>query len=331
MKILINENIQGKKWKALIEKSQYASPFQTLEYYDLFNAVEGLKAEVYAVEENSDIIALCVITFQKERAITGYFSRRAIIYGGPVLKNHDETVLDFLLTYISNEFRNRAIFVEIRNLNDYSTLSDVFEKNRWQYIPFQNFIIDCTDIEGPYNKLGQNRKRQIKKAINSGVEVREAENKDEVLEYYNILQRLYCDKIKKPLFPKQFFEEFFDRNLGKYLLVFHKNKIIGGILCPILDGSCLYELYICGLDEEYKDQYPSVMATWGAIEFGKKNHIPIFDFMGAGRKGHDYGVREFKARFGGKLVEYGRYIKINNPLLYKIGVLALRLKQMNKK
>jgi lipid II:glycine glycyltransferase (peptidoglycan interpeptide bridge formation enzyme) len=99
-------------------------------------------------------------------------------------------------------------------------------------------------------------------------------------------------------------------------------------MCPILEGRAIYELYICGLDDEYKEQYPSVMATWAAMEYATQNNIPIFDFMGAGKPDERYGVREFKARFGGELVEYGRFIKINQPVLYKLGKFGLKLSQI---
>jgi hypothetical protein len=36
-------------------------------------------------------------------------------------------------------------------------------------------------------------------------------------------------------------------------------------------------------------------------------------------------VREFKAKFGGKLVENGRFLKVNNKLLYLFGKLGMFL------
>jgi lipid II:glycine glycyltransferase (peptidoglycan interpeptide bridge formation enzyme) len=109
-----------------------------------------------------------------------------------------------------------------------------------------------------------------------------------------------------------------------------KNKIIGGIVCPILKNQSIYEFYICGLDAEFKDQSPSVMATYAAIQYGFKNNLKRFDFMGAGKPDEDYGVRDFKAKFGGELVEHGRFIKINRPLLFKIGKAGLKILQKIK-
>lgn len=46
--------------------------------------------------------------------------------------------------------------------------------------------------------------------------------------------------------------------------------------------------------------------------------------MGAGEPGVPYGVRDFKAEFGGQLVEHGRFIHICKPMLYRIGKLGVK-------
>ena len=80
----------------------------------------------------------------------------------------------------------------------------------------------------------------------------------------------------------------------------------------------IYEWYVCGLDQDYKNIYPSVLATWAAIEYGLKNNLETFDFMGVGVPDKDYGVREFKSKFGGELVNFGRFGRINNHFIYTI-------------
>ena len=331
MLLLRNENISLEKWATILAVSSYSSPFQTHIFYELCKGIQGLSAEAFALEEDNIIKALCVATIQKEPGISGYFSRRAIIYGGPVLWDIDDDGLEFLLTCLSNEFKRKSIYLEVRNLNNYGSFRDVIVRNGFEYMPYQNFIVDCSDKEKLFNKLSDNRKRQIKKALKSGITIKEAETIKDVGGFYYILKNLYNQKIKKPLLPKEFFEEIFNKSFGKYFLVIYKDKIIGGILCPILKGRCIYEFYVCGLDEEYREQYPSTMATWAAMDYANRNNILVFDFMGAGRKDKDYGVREYKSRFGGELMEYGRYIKINKPILYKFGILALRLMQIMKK
>ena len=47
--------------------------------------------------------------------------------------------------------------------------------------------------------------------------------------------------------------------------------------------------------------------------------------MGAGKPDDSYGVREFKAKFGGQLVEHGRFQNIINPFLYEVGKLGVKI------
>lgn len=96
-------------------------------------------------------------------------------------------------------------------------------------------------------------------------------------------------------------------------------------MCPILFDKAIYEFYICGLDYEFRDQNPSILATWAAIDYAKENNLKYFDFMGAGSPEEEYGVRDFKSRFGGEEVEHGRFIYILNKSKYKLGKLGLKV------
>ncbi len=324
VEILLNDSIPLSDWEELLLKNKHSTPFQSPEFYSLFNSVKNLSAHAIAVIDSGLINALAVVTIQKESGIKGYFSRRAIIYGGPLINNHDPEMLEILLENISNLTKWQAIYIETRNFSDYKVYNDIFRRAGYKLIPSLNFQIDTTDFIRLSKSVSPSRLRQIKKAQKQNVKWKVAHHIDEVKEFYYILAELYKRKIRKPLFPFEFFENFFRSGLGKYLVVIYKDKIIGGIMCPVIESRSIYEFYICGLDNEYKEQYPSVMATWAAIEYANQNNIPLFDFMGAGKPDEAYGVRDFKARFGGEQVGYGRFLKINSPILYKTGKLALK-------
>ena len=111
------------------------------------------------------------------------------------------------------------------------------------------------------------------------------------------------------------------------LLVTYQEKVVGGMVCPLLPGKELYEWYVCGLDREYRDRgiHPSVLVTWAAMDFAASAGIPRFNFMGMGRPDTPYGVRIFKARFGGRWVNHGRYVKVNRPVLYTLAEMGYNL------
>ncbi|HOM41704.1 MAG TPA: peptidoglycan bridge formation glycyltransferase FemA/FemB family protein [Bacteroidales bacterium] len=325
MNLLNNEEILLDKWKELIYISSFSSPFQTPEYYALFNSVPGLSAEAFAVEENNSISALVVVTIQKERGWKTFFSRRGIIYGGPVIKDNAYDALEFLLNHVSKRLKSTCIYIESRNFFDYTSYRNIFKKNGFDFMPWLNIKISVKNYDEIIRGISNSRLRQIRKALKNGVEIKEAENENDIILFFELLKKIYKKKIGKPLLPREFFIQFYKRNIGKYLLVIYRNIIIGGIMCAILSQKALYEFYVCGLDDEYKEQYPSVIATWAGIEYAHNNGMEVFDFMGAGNPYENYGVRDFKKRFGGEIVEYGRFIKINNSFLYKIGEFGLNI------
>ena len=214
------------------------------------------------------------------------------------------------MSAVRTSLQHKAIYVETRNFNDYSRWREAFEQAGFAYQPHLNFHVDCTDEEAMRNKLSDNRKRQIKKAIQNGSHVVEAQKEEEIIAWYAILKSLYRSKVKTPLFPLSFFLTFYRKKLGKFLLVKTNERVIGGMMCPILDGKCIYEWFVCG---------------YGAMEYAHAHTIPIFDIMGAGKPDVPYGVRDFKAEFGGKLVEYGRFLKVQKPVLYGIGVMGVKM------
>lgn len=324
MKIIQKDNLPIQKWRDFLKENKYASPFQTPEYFGFFNSINNFSAEVFAVEDDKgNLDGLVVVTVQKEKGMKASFSKRGIIYGGPVLMSNKGAAE--LFKYLVSHYKNKLIYLETRNFFDYSDYKETLIKSGWSYTPWLNFHLQTKNEESIKKSMSSSRWRQIKKGVKSGAEINEARNVEDIKAFYDILENLYETRIKKPLLPMSFFETFYKKSLGKYLLVFYQGKVIGGIMCPIIENKAIYEFYICGLDQEFKNQNPSILSTWAAIDFALKNNLQYFDFMGAGSPDEEYGVREFKSRFGGEEVEHGRFIYILNKPKYKIGKLGLKI------
>jgi len=325
MKLLKNEDIPVDLWNDFLEKNPHSTPFQSPGFYRFLNKVDNITAEALAVSDDGILKALAVIAVQAENGRAAHFSKRGIIFGGPLAEGECPEALDMLLKKIDEYTASQVIYLETRNLSDYNSYKEVFISNGYKYISYLNFRVDTRDIDSLRRRVSSSRLRQIRKAQQKSVTCREAGNKDEVVQFYNMLKSLYKRKLHKPVPEEDFFLKFYEAGIGKYFLVWHDEKIIGGIMCPILSGKAIYEFYVCGLDDEYNELHPSVMATWSAIEFACINAIPLFDFMGAGKPSEQYGVRNFKARFGGEPVEYGRFLKVRRPLLFQIGKAGLKI------
>jgi len=324
------------KWSEFVYDHPYGNIFQTPEMFDFFESVPNYSPEIVAVTDKQDNIkALVVAVLQKEgNGLKGFLSRRAIIFGGLVIDEKDpetEAYLEILLRELDIILKNKSIYIEFRNFNDYSKFKKIFTRCGYEYRAHINFHIDCIDEAEMLKRISSTKRRQIRNSLKNGAEIIIAKSEDEIFQFYNILKILYKKKVKKPLPCKEYFINFFkNQNLGKYLLIKYKDKIIGGIMCPILNNRVIYEAYVAGEDRKYKKIYPSILATYAAMDYAVKNKIKRFDFMGAGKPDQDYGVREFKSKFGGKLVDFGRFERINNKFLYFIGKTGLKIWQKLK-
>ena len=325
--IRIYSEIDKQNWKSLAETSPLSTWFQTEEAYRFYQSVSDMCAFVYGVMEEDKLVGVIVgYTTQEKCKLKQYFTARAIVVGGPLLdENISESALAMLLQIVKKQ-QGEAIYIETRNLHDYSRWRTVFEANGFAYQPHLNIQVACND----QHSMSEQRQRQVKKAIKNGAEICEASSEQEICDWYQILRQLYRQKVRTPLWSEAFFLQFYRNGVGKYLLVKYEGKVIGGMMCPVFADKAIYEWYVCGLDEEYKEQYPSVMATYAAIEYAKQKGIPMFDFMGAGVPDKPYGVRDFKMEFGGEQVEHGRYVCVQKPILYRIGKWGVRWLKRNR-
>lgn len=327
MRILTYSDIDPAAWQMLVEQSPYATWFQTSEAYQFYasNPKEMIPF-AYGIERDGELRVVVVGYVTKEKsALKQFFTRRAIIIGGPLIGEHTtESDVEQLLRVTASELKSQAIYIETRNFHDYSRWKSVFESNGFAYQPHLNIQVACTAT----HTMSEQRNRQVKKAMKNGVKIVEPQSEQEICDWYQILRQLYRQKVRTPLWSEEFFLQFYRNGVGKYLLVKYEGKVIGGMMCPVFADRAIYEWYVCGLDETYKEQYPSVMATYAAIEYAKQNGILLFDFMGAGVPNKPYGVRDFKREFGGELIEYGRYLYIYKPMLYNIGKWGVKMLKM---
>ena len=329
---------------------------QESEISSQLSAFSHQKIEINEQNQECGLRAVCVGYVTKERStVKQFFTRRAIIIGGPVFAN-DATLeeVETLMMAVRNQFKildfkfkilNAPIYIETRNFNDYSCWKEAFEAAGFAYKKHLNFHVDCRDKEKICERLSDNRKRQIRHAKQNGATITKLSNdENDIREWYEILRELYRTRVKTPLFTLKFFIKAHRQGIGKFLLVKHEGKVIGGSMVVMSEGNnelkserinelknggmsegTVYEWFECGLNAEYKELYPSVMATYAGIEFASENGYARYDMMGAGEPGVPYGVRDFKAEFGGELVEHGRFLCVCKPLLYQLGTVGVRI------
>lgn len=328
MRIVEGKQIDSRAWAEIVMQSSVASWFQTEEAYVFYDSLSFLEAFAYSVETKGRLKGVVVGYIQKDGGkLKRYFSRRAIVLGGPLLAediSHEE--LTFLLRGLKEGLKKKTIFVEFRNFNDYSRWRGVFESCGYRYQPHYDIHVDTTSMDAVYEHLGKSRKRDIRVSMRDGATLVTRPSVSQIHDYYGILSNLYRTKVKTPLFSMEFFERLSTLPTAAFLLVEYAGRIVGGTVCVGLPNVALYEMYACGDDGAHKTIFPSELATFAGLQYAAENGYPRFDMMGAGSPGDGgYGVRDFKLKFGGELLELGRYTHVCKPMLFNIGKLAVRI------
>lgn len=309
-------------WHNLLANSPTSSYFQSPEFYAFFKSLTFLETFGWSVYQNEKLKGLvCGYLIANGGKLKRYFSRRAIIHGGLLLAaDVDNAHVSKLLNVLKSELSRKAIYIEIRNNCTFDPYRSVFQDSGFDYHPHLNYKVDTGgDLGAIKTRYSESKIRQIKKSKKQGVVFELVSNQRDIDEFYRILFNLYKQKIRKPLFPKEFFDKFV-KQPNCYLFVAKKDKkVIGGIACAAMPDHAVYEWFVCGDSDNYNQLYPSVFVTHKGIEFAAINGFKYFDFMGAGKPDVEYGVREFKEKFGGELYELGRFRCVANKLLFNIG------------
>lgn len=319
--------INRQQWDELVDRSPVASIFQSSEMVDFLAATGLFGTKVIGVEEDGILKGVVACLIQAEgKGLKKCLTSRAIINGGPLLDDDiSKEALSLLLTTTVKELKRRCVYIETRNFNDYSSWRSVFESCGFRYNPHCNFHIDTTNSETVEANMGKSRRRDVKYTIREGAEAVEATTQDEVDAFYGVLQELYREKVKRPLFPVGFFHQIVKIPFAHLVVVKYHGEVVGGSLCLELKSRTMYEWFVCGRDHEWRNVHPSELATYEAIMLASRQGCHCFDMMGAGEPDKAYGVRDFKAHFGGALVEHGRFLHLCRPLVYKAGEFVINI------
>jgi len=327
MKVLYNHEVDNNSWISLVRNSKFATPFQTPEFYNFINSISGFSADVFAVSNDNILTCLAVVTVQKEKGVKSFFSKRGILYGGPIVSDKRADCVENLLSAINNFYRHSLIYLEVRNNNDFNSFHEVFRGKGYRFVNHLNVQLRVANrtVDDVLKTMKYNRRREIKMSFNEGASVRLANSYNEVEKLFDILRDLYTNKVKLPLPPLEYFTKLYDLSQGRVFVTIHKNEIIGGAFCMEYSDVSINTLYYAGLRDYHKKIFPTHLAIIGTIKYAIDHNIGLVDFMGAGKPNQKYGVRDFKLQFGGDLVDHGRFLLVTKPVIYVLGMWGLKI------
>ncbi len=318
-------------WSEFVINNPRGNIFHSPEMYEVFKRAKGFSPALWAALDEDGAVQALMLT-AKITVIGGPFkfmTTRAVVYGGPLCSDgaRGRAALDFLLREYNRRAGRDALFTEFRNVHDVSDLMPTLEKNKYCFEDHLNFLIDLTlPSEELWKNIRSNAQRNIRKAQKSGVTIEEAQTPEEVDAAYTVLQDVY-HRIQVPLPDRSLFTASFEvlhpKNMMHILFARLNGVNIGALTLLVYKGSILY--WYTGPLREYAEYRPGDLLVWSALEFGKKLGCHTFDFGGGGKPDEEYGVRDFKLKFGGRQVNFGRSVCVHAPTRLRVSEIGYSL------
>lgn len=313
------QSLDEKKWRRFINGHPESNFFHTPEIFHVFTRTKNYTPSLWAaLDDNEDVLALFfpvnVTLYRRLRALT----TRAIAYGSVLYKRAPDGLdaLHLLLNTYKKQISKSLLFTELRNLSDLTEAQPVLQENGFEYRDELNYLVDLNrDADLILQGLGKKTRKHIRRGLRRGyIAMSEVNNPDELREWYVVLQKTYS-RARVPLADHSLFEAVLDVLVPKKMAMFLAGRIDGRIVAcslVLLHKDQIYDWY-GGVDRSYGVYTPSELLIWHILKWGAENGYRVFDFGLAGNPDVEYGVRNFKAKFNGEEVCYGRNTATHMP------------------
>lgn len=161
--------------------------------------------------------------------------------------------------------------------------------------------LDVTpDEDSILSAMTSNSRRGIRKAERLGVEMRVAESKEHLREWFLLHLRLRKYKHHLLAQPYSFFERIWDQLIdqdnGFLMLAYHDDKLLGGTLYLTWGDTCYYKYNAS--DHGSLNLRPNNLITWAGVQEAKRRGLKTLDFGRSSASQH--GLIDYKAGFGAK-------------------------------
>jgi hypothetical protein len=330
MGVHVEETVDPGAWDEFVSGNPAANVFHTRTFFEIFgNSDKYLPCTFFLMEEDRIRAALFSLLTVIIKGPFANMASRNVSYGGLLLA--PELGTKYLMRHLGKLVRahddkvaGRTLYTEIRNVEEATRIIPFLTQSGYRYVPHLNYLVDLgKGKEQVWSGFSQSLRKAIRKAEQAGLEIVDLEN-DEGLEKFHELVALTYAKVHIPCFELEVF-----RKAWRHL---HPNGMLRVTLARDDDGfvasraALLYKGrvfdWFAGSNARGDATNANALLAWDMMRWGAENGFEVFDFGGAGDPNKPYGVREFKMRFMGELVNYGRFVKIYSRARYLLSASA---------
>lgn len=317
----IVRTLPEESWRHFVKEHPAGSIFHTPEMFEVFAHTKGHQPTLWAATNGDGEVLASLLPVQTTlmNGLLHHLTTRSIAYDTVlcVPGTEGEQALAQLLQTYTRRVEGSPLFTELRNLSNTEGIQPILHQHGFVYEDHLNYVINLKrSPEAIMQSIGSRTRKNIRRALRKGaVVVEEASSSDEVADCYGLLLQTY-QAARVPLADRSLFEAAFDLLYPKRMVRFTlarvgQTRVAASV--ELLYKDVIYGWY-GGVDRDYSSYVPNELLMWHILHWGAENGYRLYDFGGAGKPDEEYGVRDFKAKFGGELVCYGRNTCVHAPI-----------------
>ncbi len=327
----IVRQLDERLWREFVYSHPQSNIFHVPEMFQVFSRAKNHQPELWAATQGERVLALLLpVRIDLLGGLFRFLSTRAVVYGGVLCApgGEGQEALTTLLQAYNRGVKSSVLFTELRNLSDWGDLQPVLSDNGFVYEDHLNYLIDLRrHPEAVLQGIGPRTRKKIRHALRQGrVVIEEARQREQVMTCYQLMRDTYSSA-RIPLADCSLFEAAFQvlypQGMAKFLLARVGDHYAASSV-ELIYRDEIYGWY-SGLDRTYANYIPNELLLWHVFQWGAEHGYHVYDFGGAGRPNEEYGVRDFKAKFGGSLVCYGRNISVHSHASFQLSRWAYKV------
>jgi serine/alanine adding enzyme len=319
MSITVSNKPDEEEWRRFVAEHPAGNIFQTPEMLQVFARAKNNRPECWVASEGGRLFALLLpvqITVMKRLR---FLTTRAVAYGSVLCAPgaDGQRALAALLQAYTHQVNKAVLFTELRNISSLEAVQPILQEYGFRYEGHLNYLVDLRrSAEAIFQGIGSRTRKNIRRALRRDeVVIEEAKEPEQVAACYDLLRQTYR-AARVPLADRSLFEAAFELLYPKGMVRFTMARVGENLAATSVDlfyNGVAYGWY-GGTDRAYAAYVPNELLTWHILQWSAEHGCHVYDFGGAGKPEQDYGVRDFKAKFGGELVNYGRNVFVHAPL-----------------
>jgi len=325
------QSINEEAWRNFVEEQPSGNIFHAPEMAQVFGQARGHQPQVFAVVGGERVLALMTPVLVSLRdGFLRQMMTRAIAYGGVVYDPSPEgrEALGILLKEGAQRTRSESLFIELRNLADVEPVRETLAGCGYVYEDHLNYLIDLSGSpEQVMQNIGSRTRKNIRHALRKGnVVIELVEQASQLETWYDLVKRTYA-AARVPLADRSLFVSAFSVLHPKGMARFYLARIDSTYVAATAElpyKDVIYGWY-SGVDRAFGAEYPGELLMWEILRWGAENGYKVYDFGGAGKPSEHSGVRDFKAKFGGQMVCFGRNVHVHSKVLLQVSSLGYKL------